>query len=112
MLRLAHPAPRGQGTDPPARRRGIPSPAFSLTTDEARHLRASIRNVARVHYGTLRKLAAALGVNAPVLTRRRHPSAGLAVAVWRLTGIPVEALLSPKLAAVQLEPAPAKDGAS
>ena len=105
MLTLVRPAAQGQ--DPPKRRRGIPSPALSLTIDEARHLRASIRNIARAKYGTLRKLAAALGVKPSSLTRKQLPSAGLAVALWRLTGTPVEALLTGKLAAV-----PSPGGAS
>ena len=98
MLTLVHPP--GAGQDPPARRRGIPSPSLSLTLDEARHLRASIRNIARTRYGTLRKLADGLGVAPGVLTRRKHPAAALAVAVWRLTGIPLADLLTGKLAVV------------
>ena len=88
-------------TDKPTapRPRGV-SRALSLTDDEARHLRASIRNVARVRYGTLSALARALEVAPAILTRRRRPSAALAVALWRLTGIPVEALLTGKLAVV------------
>jgi hypothetical protein len=88
------------GPPRPPRRARRPGPSLSLTDDEARHLRASIRNLARARYGTLRKLAAALAVNEAILTRKRRPSPALAVAVWRLTGIPVEALLAPKLAAV------------
>jgi hypothetical protein len=34
------------------------------------------------------------------LTRKRRPSPALAVALWRLTGIPVKVLLSGKLAVV------------
>jgi hypothetical protein len=72
MLRLVHPAPEGQGTDPPARRRGHPSPALSLSPDEGRSLRATIRNVGRA-YGSLRCLAAVLGVSAGTLTNaKRH----------------------------------------
>jgi hypothetical protein len=112
MLRLL-PQP-GEGQDPPRHRRGVPAASLSLTQDEARHLRASIRNVARQHYGTLSKLAAALGVKPNTLTDRRHPCPGLAIAVARVTGIPVEALLSGKLAAVPspAQPDAPKDGAS
>ena len=109
MLTLVHPP--GEGQDPPKRRRGTPSPSLSLTAEEARHLRASIRNVARVHFGPLAALARALGVPPGTLTRKRHPSAALAVALWRLTGIPVEVLLSGKLAAVPAL-APVPGGAS
>jgi len=85
---------------PTSPRRPGRSGSLSLTREEAQHLRASIRNLARVRYGTLRKLGAALGVHPNVLTRSRHQSAALAVAVWRLTGIPVEVLLTGKLAVV------------
>jgi hypothetical protein len=105
LLRLV-----GQGQDPPARRgKGVRAPSLSLTADEARHLRASIRNIARTKYGTLRKLAAALGVVPRVLTHRRPPDPGLAVALWRVTGVPVEELLTGKLAAVPA-PAPVVEG--
>ena len=98
MARHLHAVPP-PGAVPAPRPRGA-SRALSLTPDEVRHLRASIRNVARVRYGTLRALADALGVHPVSLTRRKRPSAALAVAVWRLTGIPVEALLTGKLAVV------------
>lgn len=111
MLRLVHPAPGGQGTDPP-KRRGHPAPALSLTPDEVRHLRASIRNIAR-SFGSIAGLARSLGVEPAILTRKKRPSPALAVALWRLTGIPVETLLSGKLAAVPTpgSPAPTKGAA-
>jgi hypothetical protein len=90
-----------QGTDPPARRKHSPSPSLFLTADESRHLRASIRNIARTRYGSLTKLAAALEVNPQILTRKRHPHPGLAVALWRVTGVPVETLLRGGLAIVE-----------
>jgi hypothetical protein len=90
LLRLVG---QGQGTDPPARRKGRPSPALSLTTDEARHLRASIRNVARTRFGTLTKLAAAIGVSPNVLTRKCRPHPGLAVALARVSEMSVDAVL-------------------
>jgi hypothetical protein len=100
--------PPGEAPAAPARRRkGIPSPSLLLAPDEVRHLRAGIRNLARERYGTVAALARALGVDPNVLTRRRRPSPALAVAVWRLTGVPVEVLLRPTLAAV---PAPSDDG--
>jgi hypothetical protein len=101
MLRLAHPAPSGQGTEPPARRKHHPSPCLFLTDDETRHLRASIRNIARTRYGSLVKLARALDINPSILTRKQAPSPGLAVALWRLTGVPVETLLRGGLAIVE-----------
>ena len=94
------------------RRRGIPSRHLRLTDEEVRHLRASTRNIARRHFGTLAALARALEVNPNVLARKRRPSAALAVALWRLTGIPLEDILRGKLeAAPALAPLPGKDGA-
>ncbi len=108
MLMLVHPAPAGQGTDPPARGRRRAAPALSLTPEEVRHLRASARNIART-FGSIAALARALGVAPGVLTRKGRPGAGLAVALGRLTRIPVETLLSGKLA---VAPAPETGGAS
>src|SRR5271169_744710 len=93
MLRLAHPAPRGQGTDPPVRRKGRPSPALSLTLEEARAVRAAARGLARQHFGTLRKLANALGIDPGILTQKKRPGAGLAVALARISGLSVDAVL-------------------
>ncbi len=87
-LRVVNP-----GDDAPSpRRRHTPSPALSLTVDEARHLRAAVGNIART-YGSKSKLAAALGIDERALTRgaRRRPSPGLAVALSRLTGVPLAA---------------------
>jgi hypothetical protein len=96
MLRLVHPAPAGNATDPPKRKRG-PAPALSLTAEEARHLRVATRNIARTH-GSLRRLAAVLGVQPGTLSRTaRLPSAGLAVALARVHGLSIDALLSGKL---------------
>jgi len=55
-------APGGNATGPSQRRRGIPAPSLSLTHDEGCAVRAAARNIARTHYGTLGKLAAALGI--------------------------------------------------
>jgi hypothetical protein len=114
MPRLLHVVGQGQGTAPPRRRKGIPSPALSLTDAEANALRASIRNIARTRFGTLRKLAAAIGVRASVLTKKQRPSAALALAVARVADMSVDAVLGRTgLALVPAPPpAPAKDGAS
>ena len=96
------------GAEPATTRcRGIPAPSLFLSDEESRSLRAAIRNVARARYGTLGKLAAALGVKPSVLTRKHRASPALAVALWRLTGTPLDTLLRPTLAAV---PAPAPEG--
>jgi hypothetical protein len=100
MLRLAHPAPRGQGTDPPKRRKGFPAPSLSLTPEEARAVRVAASNIART-FGGLGKLAAALGVSRNALSRKRRPSAGLAVALARVSSLSVDAVLGRvKLASV------------
>ncbi len=92
MLRLAHPAPAGQGTDPPKLRKGYPSPSLRLTDIEARACRAAVANVART-FGSKRKLAAALGINPGILSNKGRPHPGLAVALARLSGMSVDAVL-------------------
>jgi hypothetical protein len=92
MLRLAHPASAGQGTDPPKRRRGFSAPVLSLTADEARAVRAAARNIART-YGSLRKLAAALGVHPNAFTAKKGPGPGLAIALARVSKMSVDAVL-------------------
>jgi hypothetical protein len=69
-----------------------------LTDEEARHLRATIRNVARM-YGSLSCLAEVLGVHPGVLTHRRRPSPGLALAVARAAGMTFDAVVGGKLTA-------------
>ena len=93
MPRLLRLVGAGQGTEPPKRRRGFRAPSLSLTDEEARALRASIRNVARTHFGTLRQLAAALGVDRSVLTSKDRPSPALALAVARVAGLSVDVVL-------------------
>lgn len=96
MLRIVHPAPEGQPTDPPARRRRGPSPALSLTPDESRSLRACIRNTGRA-FGSLGCLAAAIGVPKGTLARAKRHGAALALLVARAAGMTVEAVLGGKL---------------
>jgi hypothetical protein len=93
MLRIAHPLPRAQGTDLPTRRKRSRSPALSLSDEEARAVRACIRNVARTRTGTLSRLAELLGVPLGTLSSNRRPSAALAVAVARVSGLSVDAVL-------------------
>ena len=103
------------GGEPPAAPRGRrrKADALRLTPEEERALRAAVRGLARTRYGTLRKLAVALGLDPDGLARlcRRRPSPALAVAVWRLTGIPLDTLLRPTLAPVPA-PAPNPGGAA
>lgn len=98
MLRLAHPAPAGQGTDPPKRRRGSRAPALALTPDEVRHLRAAIVATARA-YGGFPVLAHVTGIPVQALykAKRRRPCGVLAIRVAKAAGTPLEAILSGKL---------------
>ncbi len=88
-------------TDKPAppRRRGRAA-GLSLSSEEAKHLRAAIRGLAKTRYANLVALALALGVTPRMLYRRGRPHPGLAVAVWRLTAIPLDVLLTGKLTIV------------
>lgn len=93
------------------RRRGAPSRALSLTDDEVRHLRAAIRNLGQ-SYGSTQKLAAALGLcHSALSVRRARLSPAVAVALWRLTGVPLDVLLRGKLAAVSKPPRGPEDAA-
>jgi hypothetical protein len=95
MLRLAHPAPRGQGTDPPKRRKFTRASARILTADEVRHVRAALVNAARA-YGGFDVLASVLGVRATLLysLAQRRPSGIFAIRLASAAGISVEAVLS------------------
>jgi len=92
MPRLLRLVGAGQGTDPPKRRRGFPAPTLSLTPEEARHVRLAIRNIART-FGSFANLARAVGVERNALNRKGRPSAGLALAVARVAGISLDAML-------------------
>jgi hypothetical protein len=96
----------------PKRRSGARSRALSLTPDEIRHLAAAVRAVAR-SYGGKAGLARVLGVDPGILNPgRRHPHAGLAVALWRLSGMPLDVILRGKLAAVPTPPERGPDHAA
>jgi hypothetical protein len=97
-LRLVHPAPEGQGPRLP---RGRRSAALSLTADETRHFRASLRNIVRA-YGGYDVLADVVGVPMATLQqalykRRRCPSAALAYRVAQAAGMTMEAIVGPAL---------------
>src|SRR5262245_48853580 len=100
MLRIVHPGPVGQGTDPP-KRRHRPSPSLSLTAAEERHLRVTIKNTARA-LGGIDVLASMTGLSCSTLEhvayrKSRHPSAALALLVARAAGISLEAAIGGKL---------------
>lgn len=97
MLRLVHPAREGQGTDPPARRKGSKPAALYLTAEETRHTRAALRNTARA-YGGRDVLALVMGVPLVTLQRagtaRRRLSGTFAIRLAKAAGIAVEAVLT------------------
>ncbi len=100
MLILVHPAREGQ--EPPKRRKGCRSSALSLTPDEMRHLRATLRGLAR-SFGSWANLANAMGVKLGTLTDaatapRYRASGTLAIRAARIGGMTVEAVLSGTLA--------------
>ena len=101
MLRLAHPAPRGQGTAASARRKWSRAPALSLTADETRHFRAALTN-ASMAYGGADVLAAAMGVPAALLyaaaDEKHRPAPILAIRLAAAAGTTVEAVLHATLA--------------
>lgn len=94
MLRLVHPRPEGQGTRP-SRRRG-PSPTLSLTPEEKRHLRATLKNL-RAAYGSWACLAEVMGMSSESLKNAAHSpragSPGVALRAAQAAGMSVEAVL-------------------
>jgi hypothetical protein len=96
MLRLAHPAREGQGTDPPTRRKGRKPASLSLTRDEVRRVRIALRNTARA-YGGFDVLAQVMGVTTRNLYRANsptsNPSGTFAIRLARAAGVAVEGML-------------------
>ena len=98
MLRLVHPAPTGQGTDPPKRRKGHHAPALSLTDEEARRVLVTLKNLRR-SFGSWACLATAMGVQERTLTsvayeRKHRPTGTFAVRLAKAAGVSVESILS------------------
>jgi hypothetical protein len=97
MLRIVHPAPSGQGIDPPKRRKGSLAPTLSISPTEAQHFRAALRNAARA-YGATAALAAAMGVPVRLLYRlsraRFVPSGIVVIRFAAAAQTTVEAVLS------------------
>jgi hypothetical protein len=96
MLKLV-PPPRGEGQDPPRRRKGIRSPALLLTREERSHLRAALQNLRR-SFGTWRCLADAMGVREGTLTHAGGASSkagpALALRAAKVAGASVESILT------------------
>jgi hypothetical protein len=101
MLRIVHPAPVGQGTATP-KRRGVLSPCLTLTAEETRHFRASLKNMARA-FGTWACLAEVIGVPVACLktaiSKGRRPSGILVIRTAQAAGMSVEAIIGGKLSA-------------
>ena len=108
MVRLVHPAPAGNGTPSPKRRKGARSPSLVFTLEETRLVRATLENVARA-YGGFDVLASAMGVPVKSLYaahRQRRPSGILAIRLATAAGTTVEAMLSGRLEVVARAPSP------
>ncbi len=106
MLRLVHPPSGGNGTDPP-RPKGARSAALSLSSEEVRRVRAALTN-ASLAYGGVDVLASVMGVPPASLYRVkcRRPSGTLAIRLAAAARVPVEVMLSGKLAVARRAPAP------
>ncbi|MFO0758627.1 MAG: transcriptional regulator [Byssovorax sp.] len=107
MLRLVHPAPEGQGTVSPTRRKRVNAPALSLTAEETRHLRAALRNAVRA-FGGFPALAQALSLPVTSLYRFTSPKRTLpgtfAVRLAKVLGISVESILTGTITAIETCP--------
>ncbi len=90
MLRLVHPAPKGQVSTRPKYQR---SQKLLPTAEEQQRIHNAIRNIARA-YGGRDVLAEVMGVSENTLWSRDNRSYGFAVLLARAAGIPVEQLLS------------------
>lgn len=110
MLRLAHPAPSGQGTRPSKRR---PAPVFTPT--EQMRLRAALRNL-RALYGSWTCLAEVMGVQPTTLARaangQRIPSAAIGIAAARAAGETLDRLIGAPVSADRCPHCGAVRGAS
>lgn len=98
MLRIVHPAPAGQGTDPPAIRKKKRHKIPPLTPEESGRLRSAIRNLYKQFGSSWSCIAAVLNVSGAglqdIARGRTRGSAAVALRVARVSGISVEALLS------------------
>ena len=99
MLRLVHPAPKGQEnatSSVPKMGLGRKSAALTPTRDEQKRISAAVLNAGRA-FGGLDVLAAVMKVPVGTLYQvRRSTSYAMAVLVARAAGIPVEQVLSGK----------------
>ena len=93
MLRLVHPAPKGQENTRP---KGRKSNALTPTPEEQQRIRAALRHL-RIAYGGYDVLAAVIGVPSNSLANNNHRNASYALAVLlaRAAGVTVEQILRP-----------------
>lgn len=93
MLRLVHPAPKGQENTRP---KFVRSDVFTPTKAEQDRIRATIRNLSRA-YGGRDVLASVMKVPAHTLhNMKRTKTFALAVLLARAAGITVEQILTGK----------------
>jgi hypothetical protein len=102
MDRLAHPGHAGQPTDPPEPLGRKPrADAFKLTREEAQRVRTATRKIATTCGGFV-ALSVKLGVSTSIVYHaanpKRRPSLAFAVRLAGVAKVPVEALLTGKLA--------------
>ena len=99
MTHVRRPAAQGQGIDPSAPR--TRSTALRLTQEEAHAVRVAIRKVAAARGGYV-ALAVKIGIPTSTLYHAvrptGRPSPGLAIRLAAVAGVPVEVLLTGKLA--------------
>ena len=95
MLRLVQEAPQGQGLR--TRKRGGQAPCLSLTAEEVRHVRASLKNTTRA-YGGADVLATVMGVSVTTLRHAASPkrltSGTFAIRLAKAAGVAVETVLT------------------
>jgi hypothetical protein len=99
MNRIVHPALGGQVAEP--REPKPRSDAFKLTREEAQRVRTATRKIAAARGGFV-ALAVAIGVSTSIVYHaanpKRRPSLAFAVRLAGVAGVPVEVLLTGKLA--------------
>jgi hypothetical protein len=101
MSRLPDPAHGGQEIDPPEPRQPR-ADALRLTAEEAQRVRVAIRKVAAA-VGGFKRLAIMLEIPSTTLyhsanPKKGRPSAALAIRLAAIAKVPVEVLLTGKLA--------------
>ena len=101
MATFTHPGAAGQGIDPPAKVSRPRADTLKLSPEEAQRVRVAIVKIARASGGFV-ALAVKLGVSTNTVYHsanpKRRPSLAFAVRLAAVAKVPVDALLSGKLA--------------